>query len=84
MVGLPAEVAVRIDDYYTASSAAAPAAHFAHVVYLGVVSTVEADNELGEPEPAVDLAAAGSALGRARKVAEHGTSPVNTRSPFGM
>lgn len=79
-----AEVAVRVDDYYTASNAAAPAACRPHVVYLGVVSTVLADGMLGSPEAAVDLGAAGRALHGAAKVVEYDTSPVNTRSPFGV
>lgn len=81
---MPSDQAVRIDDYYTASSAATPEAAFAHVVYLGLVATVPADGHLGEPEAAIDLGAAGTALEVADKVPEHDASPINTRSPFGI
>lgn len=79
-----AEVAVRIDEHYTASSAVAPAAGYSKVTYLGAVSTRSADAVLGAPEKAVDLEVAGAALAAAPKVAEYDSSPVNTRSPFGV
>ncbi|MDQ3630022.1 MAG: hypothetical protein M3417_01840 [Actinomycetota bacterium] len=78
------EVAVRIDEHYTASSAAAPAARYSKVVYLGAVSTRSADVTLAAPEDPVDLEAAGTALGFAAKVIEYDVSPVNSRSPFGV
>lgn len=79
-----AEVAVRIDEHYTASSAAAPAARYSKVTYLGAVSTRSADVVLGAPEEAIDLRTAGAALAAAPKVVEHDSSPINTRSPFGV
>jgi len=79
-----AEVATRIDEPYTASSAATPAARYSKVTYLGAVSTRSADAELGAPEDAVELESAGAALAAAPKVDEHDSSPINSLSPFGV